>query len=362
MMQHPFYRTSLGIIMLLTIIYLLSKVSFIFNPFVTLVQILIVPLTISGFLYYLLRPIVQFLERKKWNRVLSILLIYLLFAGVVTIFFMVVWPPLQKQLFEFMNNVPKLMASLQEQMNEIRRNRYFSFVTSEGSPEVMNKVTEYLNSALNTVSGYVSHVFSFLNNFVIIVGTVPIFLYYMLKQDDRVTPSLVRMLPVRYRIDGEQVIHEVDNMLKGFIAGRMISAMLLAVMGFIGFWLIGLPYPLLLAIVMALFNFIPYFGALLGAIPCVIVAFTVSPSMVLWVIIIVVAAQQIEGNMISPYIYGKTINIHPLTTIVLLLIAGDFMGILGMILAIPLYMTLKIIVIKAYRLYIAQKVDKLPEA
>ncbi|MGZ7441553.1 AI-2E family transporter [Paenibacillus sp. TH7-28] len=362
MMKHPFYRISLGIIMLLTIIYLLSKVSFIFIPFVTLVQILIVPLTISGFLYYLLRPVVQFLERKKWNRILSILLIYLLFAGVVTIFFMVVWPPLQKQLFEFMNNVPKLMTSLQEQMNEIRSSRYFSFVTSESSPEIMNKVTEYINSTLNAVSGYVSHVFSFLNNFVIIVGTVPIFLYYMLKEDVRVTPSLVRMLPVRYRTDGEQVIHEIDNMLKGFIAGRMISAMMLAVMGFVGFWLVGLPYPLLLAIVMALFNFIPYFGALLGAIPCVIVAFTVSPSMVLWVIIIVVVAQQVEGNLISPYIYGKTINIHPLTTIVLLLIAGDFMGILGMILAIPLYMMLKIVVIRAYLLYIAQKVDKLPEA
>lgn len=66
MWQHPFYRTSLGIIMVLTIIYLLSKVSFIFNPLVTLVSILIVPITISGFLYYLLRPIVQ-----SWNEKLN---------------------------------------------------------------------------------------------------------------------------------------------------------------------------------------------------------------------------------------------------------------------------------------------------
>ncbi|GJM80602.1 hypothetical protein HMSSN139_30980 [Paenibacillus sp. HMSSN-139] len=122
-----------------------------------------------------------------------------------------------------------------------------------------------------------------------------------------------------------------------------------------------MPYPLLLAVVGALFNFIPYFGALLGAIPCVIVAFTVSPSMVVWVIIIVVVAQQIEGNLISPYIYGKTINIHPLTTIVLLLVAGDFGGILGMILAIPIYMTLKIIVLKAHKLYFAEKIEELTE-
>lgn len=361
MLQHPFFRTSLGIIMVLTIIYLLSKVSFIFNPLVTLVQILIVPLTITAFLYYLLRPIVHFLERKKLNRVLSILLIYLLFAGVVTIFFIVVWPPLQGQIIEFMNNVPRLLNSLQEQMNDIRNNRYFSMVTNENTPELMNKITEYLNTSIEAISGYLSQVFTFLNDFVIVVGTVPIFLYYLLKEQERVSPTLVRMLPGRYRRDGKQVLHEIDNMLKGFIAGRMISAMLLALLSFIGFWLIGLPYPLLLAIVGALFNFIPYFGALLGAIPCVIVAFTVSPSMVLWVILVVVIAQQIEGNLISPYIYGKTISIHPITTIVLLLVAGDFAGILGMILAIPVYMMLKIILLKAHKLYFAEKIEELIE-
>lgn len=361
MLRHPFYRISLGIIMLLTIIYLLNKVHFIFNPLVTLVQILIVPLTISGFLYYLLRPIVHFLEEKKLNRMLSILLIYLMFAGVIVVFLIIVWPPLQKQIFEFINNVPKLVNSLQTQMNDIRSNRYFSMISSKGSPELMDKLTQYMNSAIETFTGYLSHVFTFINGFVIVVGTVPILLYYMLKEDDRVTPALVRMVPARYRHDGEQVIHDINGMLKGFIAGRMISAMMLAVMCFIGFWLIGLPYPLMLAIVGALFNFIPYFGSFLGAIPCVIVAFTVSPSMVFWVIVIVVIAQQIEGNLISPYIYGKTINIHPLTTIILLLIAGDFGGILGMILAIPVYMSLKIIVIKLYKLFFGDKVEELPQ-
>lgn len=361
MLKHPFYRTSIGIILLLTMIYLLSKVSFIFNPLVTLFSILIVPITISGFLYYLLRPIVQFLDSKKFNRVWSILLIYLLFAGVVTVFFIVVWPPLQNQIIEFVNNVPKLISSLQKQMTNIRENTYFSILANESSPELMNKITEYLNSAVETVSGYLSHFFTFLNDFVIVVGTVPIFLYYMLKEDERVIPALTRMLPFRYRKDGSSVLHEIDSMLKGFIAGRMISAVVLAFMSFIGFWLIGLPYPLLLAVVGALFSFIPYFGALLGAIPCVIVAFTVSPSMAIGVIAIVVVSQQIEGNLISPYIYGKTINIHPLTTIILLLVAGDFAGILGMILAIPAYMMLKIVVLKAHQVYFSTKIEKLPE-
>lgn len=360
MMRKPFFRISLGIIMVLTIIFLLSKVTFIFNPLVTMLQILLVPITVSGFLYYLLRPIVNYLEGKKLNRILSILLIYLLFAGVVTIFLIVVWPPLQFQVTDFVSNLPKLIKQLQIQMDDFRSSKFLSMFNS-GDTQLTDKITEYINSGFELATGYMTHVFSFLNDFFIVVGTVPIMLYYMLKEDDRVTPTLVRLTPKKYRPDTEHVVHEINHALKGFIAGRMISALLLAVMTLLGFWLIGLPYSLLLAVVGALFNFIPYFGALLGAIPCVIVAFTVSPSMVVWVIVIVVVAQQIEGNLISPYIYGKTISIHPLTTIILLLVAGDFGGILGMILAIPVYMMAKIIVVRIYELFFSDKVEELTE-
>lgn len=358
MMDKPFYRRALGTIMILTIIYLIHKVKFIFNPLETLVQILIVPFTISGFLYYLLRPIVQFLEVRKLNRMLSILLIYLLFAGLVALFLILVWPPLQKQIIDFGNNIPKLVTSLEAQFNAIRDNRFMSMLQTENT-QLMEKITEYVNQGLKQASGYVSHIFTFLNDFFIVVGTVPIMLYYMLKEDQRVRPALLRTVPKTYRGEAHSVLSEIDGMLKGFIAGRMISAIVLAIMSFVGFWSIGLPYPLLLAIVGALFNFIPYFGALLGAIPCVIVAFTVSPTMVIGVIIIVVAAQQIEGNLVAPYIYGKTINIHPLTTIVLLLIAGDFAGILGMILAIPTYMVAKIVIVKIYRIYMDSKTEEI---
>lgn len=325
-----------------------------------MLQILLVPITVSGFLYYLLRPIVNYLEGKKLNRILSILLIYLLFAGVVTIFLIVVWPPLQFQVTDFVSNLPKLIKQLQIQMDDFRSSKFLSMFNS-GDTQLTDKITEYINSGFELATGYMTHVFSFLNDFFIVVGTVPIMLYYMLKEDDRVTPTLVRLTPKKYRPDTEHVVHEINHALKGFIAGRMISALLLAVMTLLGFWLIGLPYSLLLAVVGALFNFIPYFGALLGAIPCVIVAFTVSPSMVVWVIVIVVVAQQIEGNLISPYIYGKTISIHPLTTIILLLVAGDFGGILGMILAIPVYMMAKIIVVRIYELFFSDKVEELTE-
>lgn len=358
MLQKPFYRICLGIIMLLTIIFLLHKVSFIFNPVVTFVQILIVPMTISGFLYYLLRPIVHFLDTKNVNRMLSVLLIYLCIAGIITIFFFVVWPPLTRQVQEFISNLPTLLEGIRTQLAEIQKSRYFSEFDA-GNTQISTKITEYINGAVEMVTGYMSHFFNFISEFVVIIGTVPIILYYMLKEDNRISPAIVRSMPKRFARDGAQVVQDIDAALSGFISGRIISALILAVMSFIGFWIVGLPYPLLLAVIGALFNFIPYVGAFLGAIPCLIVAYTVSPSMAFWVLITIIIAQQVEGNLIAPYIYGKTINIHPLTTVILLLIGGEYAGILGMILVIPVYMILKIIIVRVYRLFLSEKVEEL---
>ncbi|WP_203232077.1 AI-2E family transporter [Paenibacillus pinistramenti] len=357
MPQNTFFKTSLGIIMVLTIVYLLHKISFVFNPLVTLVSILIVPVSVSVFLYYLLRPVVHLLDRRIVNRVVSVLLIYLVIALLLTLFFLVVWPPLRNQIQEFIENVPSLINGLTAQMNEIQKSKYFLMFNS-GNPQLTSRITEYLNQLLETISGYLSQIFSFLSGFMIVVGTAPIVLYYMLKEDGRMANALVRIIPSKYRKDGKQVTEEIDSALSGFIAGRMISSFLLGVLCFIGFVIIGLPYPLMLSIICAVFNFIPYFGPLLGAIPCVIVALTESPGMVMWVIVIIFVSQQIESNLIAPYVYGRTINIHPLTTVVLILIAGEVAGILGMLLAIPLYMIVKVIVIRVYRIFLAGKVEE----
>lgn len=358
MPQSRFFRITLGIIMVLTIIYLVHKISFVFNPIVVLVSILIVPVSISVFLYYLLRPIVHLMDKRKVNRTASVLLIYLFIALLIVLFFVAVWPPLRNQIQQFIDNVPQLINGLTFQIQELQDNKYLAMINSGSNSELTGKLTEYLNQILETISGYLSQVFSFISGFVVVVGTVPIVLYYLLKEDGRVSGLLLRLIPNRYRKEGSLVTSEIDNALSGFIAGRIISSFLLGVLSFIGYLIIGLPYPLLLALICAIFNFIPYFGPLLGAIPCVIVAFTESTTMAVWVVVIVFLSQQIEGNLIAPYVYGRTINIHPLTTVVLILISGEVGGILGMLLAIPLYMIAKIIVVKIYQIFLAKKVEE----
>jgi predicted PurR-regulated permease PerM len=120
---------------------------------------------------------------------------------------------------------------------------------------------------------------------------------------------------------------------------------------YIGFLFLGLPYALLLTVIAVILNFIPFFGAILSSIPIVIIGWIESPSMAIWSLIIILVAQQIQDNLISPLIFGKKLDIHPITTIILVLAGGDLFGIIGMLIIIPLYMFFKIIIIRIYEIF-----------
>ncbi|MBE9912720.1 AI-2E family transporter [Paenibacillus donghaensis] len=360
MLQSKYFRTCLGIICALLIIYLGSKVSFIFHPFVLLFNIMIVPLMLAGFMYYLLRPIVNFLEKHRWPKPISILLIYLVFAGLLVLFSILVWPTLSDQVINFVNNAPHFVEGLQKQLEQLQSNRYFSKLVPDES-DLGTRIVKYLNTLITTVTASITNFISVVSNVVVVLATVPIVLYYMLKESSKLPPILLRLLPPKYRQEGQEVLDEIDSALSNFIVGRVLLNVMLGVLMYIGFLIIGLPYSLLLALISIVLNLIPYVGALIASVPVVIVGFIDSPSKALWSVVVIVVAQQIQDNLLTPVIYGKRLDIHPLTTIVLLLIGAKFSGILGVILAIPLYMVAKIIIVRCYKLFLLEKIEGMKE-
>lgn len=101
--------------------------------------------------------------------------------------------------------------------------------------------------------------------------------------------------------------------------------------------------PILLSLINGFFNIIPYFGPVIGSLPAILIAFTKSPKTALWALILLYSIQQIEGDILSPKITGDSVDMHPLTVILLLLIGGKIYGFLGMVLAIPIGVIMKII-------------------
>ncbi|OMF37098.1 AI-2E family transporter [Paenibacillus sp. FSL H8-0548] len=352
--HNRFIRWCITIILVLIIIYLGSLVDFIFKPILSLFSMSIIPLMLAGFFYYLLRPLVGLMERRKVNRTLAILFIYLAFAIIIIGFSIWVWPSLRTQLINLVDSAPTLFTSLRKQVEELERNGFLSSFLPQNS-NLLTKLTEYLNKGFTLLTEYFSGLLTFFSNFAIVLITFPILLFYMLKEGGKFGEQIVRFIPKRFRHDGGEVMDEIDHMLSSFIVGRVIVNVALGVLMYIGFLIIDLPYALLLTVVAVILNFIPFIGSFLSSVPIVIIGFIESPSIAIWSIVIITIAQQIQDNLIGPYVFGKQLDIHPLTTILLVLVGGDIGGILGILLIIPIYMILKIVYSKVYVLFFKQR-------
>jgi predicted PurR-regulated permease PerM len=348
-----FIKKCIAVILVLLIFYLCSLVDFIFRPLWSLFSLIIVPLMLSGFFYYLLRPLVDWMQSRKMNRTAAVLLLYLVFALVVVGFSIIVWPMLRTQVMNLVDNAPALFNTLSEQVMKLEQSGFLSsLLPDDFNP--LSKLTEYLNKGFSVVTDYMTGLFAFFSNFTIVMITFPILLFYMLKEGGKFGDKLIAFTPNRFRQDTAEVVKEIDHALGGFIVGRVIVNVALGVLMYIGFLFIDLPYALLLTVVAVILNFIPFIGSFLSSIPIVIIALTISPSTAIWSVVIITVAQQIQDNLIAPYVFGKQLDIHPLTTIVLVLVGGDLAGILGILLIIPIYMILKIIWLKVYVLFIKQ--------
>ena len=294
------------------------------------------------------------MEKKKINRGISILLIYLVIAVLFTGLFIGVWPTLRTQFLNFLSNAPSLLNALNVQLQEFEQSGFLSdFVSEDVSP--ISQLTNYLNTGFTLLSNYVMGLFSVISEIALVLFIFPVILFYMLKESGGFGKMLVKLTPKRFHGEASGVVIDINQSLSNFIVGRVLINLALGVLMYIGFLFIGLPYALLLTVVAVIMNFIPFIGAILSAIPILIIGFIESPSTAIWSLIIILVAQQIQDNLIAPYIFCKQLDIHPITTIIIVLVGGDVAGIIGMLLIIPVYMIIKIIVLKVYELFIKEK-------
>ncbi|WP_170885640.1 AI-2E family transporter [Bacillus alkalicellulosilyticus] len=364
MPQGKYFRIGYALIIILLIIYLATLVDFIFLPLVVLIQTLFAPVLLAGVLYYLFRPFVNLLSRKM-PKVYAIIILYLTVAAVMTALFLVIGPELQKQLNSFVKNIPELMNDVRLIIINLQENEYFArFQLNENFSfeQISAELTSFLNNFLSTIGTNLASFIGFITNAVLIVVIIPFILFYMLKEGEKAPAFLLRFLPHKQQRDAQSILGDMDKALSSYIQGQIIVSFCVGVLAYIGFLIIGLEYPLVLALVAMFTNVIPFIGPWIGTVPAVIVGVLHSPLMALAVIIVVVIVQQVESNLISPQVMGRKLAIHPLTIILLILAAGRFAGLLGLILAVPTYAVLKVVVSHSYRLWKLRNQAKIEES
>jgi predicted PurR-regulated permease PerM len=344
-------------LLLLLIFYVSTKVSFLFQPLIVFASTLFFPILIAGILFFIFSPVVKLLEKNKVPRTLAILILYLIFIGLILLLLSTVGPVVSQQVTDLFKNFPRYITEIRQFIMNLSESRWFTwvmtqeYVSIEETIDKMEKSLGNLTTSLpENITASVTKVLGFVTNITLIVITVPFILFYMLKDGHKFPATAVKILPAAYRREGIKIFEDLYKTLAAYIQGQLLVSLFVGTGCFIGYTLIGLDYALILGIVVAVANIIPYLGPFIGAAPAVVIALLDSPTKALLAAVVVTVVQQIDGNILSPLIIGKRLNTHPLTIILLLIGAGSFGGILGMILAVPTYAVLKAVLLHVIRL------------
>ncbi|MUV38317.1 Phosphoribosylaminoimidazolesuccinocarboxamide synthase [Lentibacillus sp. JNUCC-1] len=328
-------------------IYIYNKVSFIFHPLIVIFSTIVPPVILAFIAYYLINPIVNLLEKAHIKRVWGILIIILGISGLLTGVILLSAPAIDEQVTDLAQKFPKYITKMADDFQKWVNHSFlgpyydqgYEWVTSHLS-DLPSKITTYLGGAVEGIR----NVASTLTHIVVAIVTFPFILFFLLKDGDRFKQYCINILPPKYRNDLNQILNNMDVQVGSYIQGQIIVATCIGVLLFIGYLVIGLEFALTLAIIAAVTSVVPYLGPMIAISPAVIIAIVDSPFMLLKLAIVWAAVQFLEGHFISPNIMGRTMKIHPLTIIIVLLVAGNLFGLVGVILGIPGYAIVKVIV------------------
>lgn len=342
---------TVEILALVAILFVLNKLSFLFAPIGVIVSTLFLPILISGFLFYMFNPLVLFLEKRKVPRLVSVLSIFVIFIGAIVLAVVQLGPILADQVASLVSAAPKYWDQFQHWWDGLVQNSNIKNVDIKAEMEKLNiSIPKILDTVISSLSGSLGMIFGFISGFVMILVTVPFILFYMFKDGHKFLDSSEKFFPAGIRKEAREMIQAMNKTISTYISSQAIDCLFVGIFTMIGYFIIGEPYALLFGLIAGVTNIIPYLGPFIGAAPAVIVALFDSPLQAILVIVVVTIVQQIDSNLLSPYIMGKSLSIHPLTIIIILIVAGNLAGIFGMILGVPTYAVVKTLIVNLSRL------------
>lgn len=327
-------------------ILVFTKTSFIFTPIIVLLKTISLPIILTGIVFYLLNPVVDFLERRRIRRIYSILLLYLLIIGLITITIVSIIPFLKEQIMSLIDNIPRYVDIVENQTKQLIGSNFVNQAqqtTNINISDLATKVSDQAATIVNSTFTGVGNFIGALTEIIISIVTVPFILFYLLKDGKKLPVYILKFVPTQLKEQTYTVLSEMNHRLSSYIRGQIIVSFCIGFLLFIGYLIIGLDYASLLAVIAACTSIVPYLGPTIAITPAIIIAIVTSPLMLLKLVIVWTIVQLIEGKLISPQIMGKNLHIHPITIIFLLLTAGKLFGVVGIILAIPGYAVAKVI-------------------
>lgn len=336
-----FYR--LGFLLLVFIVlFLFWKLKQLWSPFVISAFKILTPFFIAAFITYLLNPFIETVHSFGINRGVAASLIYVLFFGSLSYFIYKGTPIFIRELRELSENIPLFTSKYEQWIVNIQTE------TSTWPVAVQEQIIAGIELIDITIEKYLQKIMNSslqIVNVSILIALIPFIAFYMIKDYQLIKRSLWYVTPSKWREKSVEFVKDVDKTLGAYLRGQIILCLIVGILSALLFYLIGMKYALLLGLIVGITNIIPYFGPIIGAVPAVLIAATMSVKMVVFVSIIILVVQFLEGSLLSPVIVGKTLQMHPLIIIFALLVGSELGGVIGLILIVPIFAVSKVAII-----------------
>lgn len=292
--------------------------------------------------YLLFRPVL-FIESKGVIRPIAAILVFLALLGITAGLLSFAIPGIVKEMGQLSELIPHYAEEAKDmtaRIDELSVPAEIKGIFEEN----IKKINSYVYQGL---SAFVASLYSLLGKVLAIVFS-PILAFYIIIDWERIRNGFLQLLSPKARREFTIVFTQIDNIMIEFLKGNFLSAFFVGLAVGIAALIIGVKLPILLGIIAAITNLIPYFGAFISGVPAVGLALSQSMQAGIYMLIALVVIQQAESNIITPKIIGDKLGMHPLLIVFSILAGGKVLGLWGLLLAIPIAAIIKVIISWCY--------------
>jgi len=348
----PKLKGALQLIALGTSVITLAIIAY----FIYLVRDILSLIVISFLIAYVLSPVVNIVERRGGNRTLATVGLFVVILGILILAALVMIDKTTSQLATFNTDLPEITKNLKVKITE------WEFMLRTAIPQLeglklsekltIENIQRWIAARIEKAISIISSISSQIMPVISMLFIVPFMTFFMLCGGERAKKKFIEMMPNRYFEMTLVLIYEIDRQLGQYLRSRVLETVILSVLGIIGFAVIRVQFYIFLGILAGVANIIPYIGPILGAIPACIIAL-IYPPFGGWSVPLVIALtfilQFIDNAIIMPIIVGKSVDLGPITTILVVLVGSQFFGLLGLLMAVPIAAMIKVAVQVIYK-------------
>ena len=337
-----------GILLAVTLIHLGQVMEVLKRVFHT-----IMPFLVGFCISFLLLPIVNRVEKlidrlvsrrkphPRLSRVLAAIIAYIILIALLSGFFAILVPQLITSVKSILQYVTNFVSVNRETINQLLVK--FEFLSIEGEQlviaweNVVSQAMNYTSLLLDNLMAISSSIYTLV--FQVFVGMIAAF--YLLMEKEKFCAQAKKLCYSLFKPKTCEVLiywtRRANRIFAGFITGKIMDSLIIGMLCYICMMLFRIEYPLLISVIVGITNIIPFFGPFIGAIPSALILLLVNPLSALWFLVFILILQQLDGNVIGPFILGDYVGLSPFWIMLSIMVGGGMFGFAGMLLSVPLF-------------------------